>query len=81
MSQGFVTLRVNLFLGLIAAKALKKFLGVSKHFEDFVEDQFDFHGYCIRKMTLRSYIDLLKIEDELYGEISFSKVCSLLENH
>ncbi|GMH43697.1 hypothetical protein BSKO_11619 [Bryopsis sp. KO-2023] len=54
-------------------KALKKFLGVSKHFEDFVEDQFDFHGYCVRKMTLRSYMDLLKMEDELYGEISYSK--------
>lgn len=58
----------------LAVKALKKFLGVSKHFEDFVEDQFDFHGYCVRKMTLRSYIDLLKIEDDIYGEIAFSKV-------
>lgn len=59
-------------------QALKKFLGVSKHFEDFVEDQFDFHGYCIRKMTLRSYIELLRMEDTLYGELSFSKVCERL---
>ena len=34
-------------------RSLKKFQGVVKHFEDFVEDQFDFHGYCIRKTTLR----------------------------
>ena len=27
---------------------------VEKHFSDFVEDQFDFHTYCVRKMTLRS---------------------------
>eukprot|EP00210_Caulerpa_lentillifera_P006675 g6378.t1 len=54
-------------------KALKKFVGVSKHFEDFVEDQFDFHGYCVRKMTLRAYIDMLYMEDKIYNEMSYSK--------
>jgi hypothetical protein len=34
-------------------KALKKYMAVDKHFTDIVEDQFDFHNYCIRKMTLR----------------------------
>ena len=46
-------------------KALKKYVAVEKHFTDFVEDQFDFHHYCIRKMTLRAYVDVLKLEDEL----------------
>ena len=39
---------------------------VDKHFSDIVEDQFDFHSYCMRKMTLRSYIALLRTEDTIY---------------
>lgn len=30
--------------------ALKKFYAVEKHFTDFVEDQFDFHAFSIRKV-------------------------------
>ena len=37
-------------------QALKMFKEVEKHFADFDEDQFDFHSYCIRKMTLRAYV-------------------------
>lgn len=48
-------------------KSLKKFLAVGKHFDDITEDQFDFHQYCIRKMTIRTYIRMLRVEDELYG--------------
>lgn len=29
---------------------MKKALAVHTHFEDFVEDQFDFHTYCMRKV-------------------------------
>ncbi len=39
-------------------QALKMFKEVEKHFADFDEDQFDFHSYCIRKMTLRAYVRL-----------------------
>ena len=42
-------------------------MAVIKHYEAFHEDQFDFHMYCIRKVTLRSYCKLLKFEDELWG--------------
>lgn len=42
-------------------------VAVIKHYEDFHEDQFDFHMYCIRKVTLRSYCKLLRFEDELWG--------------
>mmetsp|Transcript_34886 Transcript_34886/g.75438 ORF Transcript_34886/g.75438 Transcript_34886/m.75438 type:complete len:405 (+) Transcript_34886:3-1217(+) len=52
-------------------KALKKFLLVEKHFADFVEDQFDFHSYCVRKMTIRSYVSLLRLEDRIYGQKFF----------
>lgn len=40
---------------------------VIKHYEDYHEDQFDFHAYCIRKVTLRAYCDMLKFEDEIWG--------------
>jgi len=53
-------------------KSLKKYVAVEKHFEDFHEDQFDFHSYCIRKVTLRSYIDVLNWEDTLYGDQSYT---------
>ncbi|KAI9912420.1 hypothetical protein PsorP6_005219 [Peronosclerospora sorghi] len=53
------------------ALALKRFFAVEKHFNDFVDDQFDFHTYCIRKMTLRSYIQMLRLCDEIYGHPFF----------
>lgn len=36
-----------------------------QHFAAFYEDQFDFHSYCIRKMTLCSYMKILRFEDTL----------------
>ncbi|EKX40411.1 hypothetical protein GUITHDRAFT_158303 [Guillardia theta CCMP2712] len=47
-------------------KALKKLTAVNKHFTDIIEDQFDFHTYCLRKMTLRAYMMLLRCEDTIY---------------
>ena len=58
-------------------QALKKLLAVVKHFEDFREDQFDFHSYCVRKMTLRSYVEMLRMEDTLHHNIFYSKVLNL----
>lgn len=36
-----------------------------QHFVEITDDQFDFHTYCMRKITLRSYVELLKLEDVL----------------
>ncbi len=52
-------------------QALKKLRAVNTHFTDMIEDQFDFHTYCLRKMTLRAYIELLRCEDTIYKH----KVC------
>lgn len=41
-------------------QALKKCIEVERHFAEMQEDQFDFHTYCMRKMTLRAYISLLR---------------------
>lgn len=39
--------------------------GTLKHYEDMAEDEFDFAFYCLRKMTLRAYIDFLRLQDKL----------------
>ncbi|KAL1565087.1 N-alpha-acetyltransferase 16, NatA auxiliary subunit [Salvia divinorum] len=54
-------------------RALKKFLAVEKHYADITEDQFDFHSYCLRKMTLRPYLDMLKFQDRLHSHPYFRK--------
>uniref|UniRef100_A0A0N5AFS7 N-alpha-acetyltransferase 16, NatA auxiliary subunit n=1 Tax=Syphacia muris TaxID=451379 RepID=A0A0N5AFS7_9BILA len=46
-------------------EALKKCHEVDRHFTGMYEDQYDFHTYCIRKMTLCAYIQLLRLEDVL----------------
>ncbi|KNE67865.1 hypothetical protein AMAG_12583 [Allomyces macrogynus ATCC 38327] len=51
--EAFVRLRED-------GKALKRFHQIVTHFDEFVDDQFDFHTYCLRKMTLRAYADMLK---------------------
>ena len=45
--------------------ALKLFVAVLKHFECFVEDQFDFHQYVLRKGILTTYIDFLHKVDTI----------------
>jgi len=63
-------------------KSLKKFLAIEKHFEDFNEDQFDFHSYCIRKVTLRAYVDVLRFEDELHTQQYYRAAASgLITNY
>lgn len=46
-------------------EALKKCHEIDRHFSEIIEDQFDFHTYCMRKMTLRSYVELLRLENRL----------------
>eukprot|EP00250_Pteridium_aquilinum_P018384 c24061_g1_i1 orf=1052-3736(-) len=57
-------------------KALKKYLAVEKHYADMVEDQFDFHTYCIRKMTLRAYIRMLRFQDHLHAHGFFHRAAA-----
>jgi len=48
-------------------KALKEFQETFKHFTDIGEDQFDFHNYCLRKTTLKSYVAMLRMQEKLYS--------------
>lgn len=46
-------------------EALRKAHHIDFHFNTWIEDQYDFHTYCLRKMTLCSYIRLLRMCDKL----------------
>ena len=58
----------------VDVQALKNFLAVTKHFATFQEDQFDFHSYCVRKMTLRAYVNMLRMEDGILQNEFHAKV-------
>ncbi|RNA23874.1 N-alpha-acetyltransferase auxiliary subunit [Brachionus plicatilis] len=57
--------------------ALKKCHQVERHFQEFIEDQFDFHSYCMRKMTLSSYVDMLRLEDRIKSHPFFYKASKI----
>ncbi|KAM4699074.1 N-alpha-acetyltransferase 16, NatA auxiliary subunit [Discoglossus pictus] len=53
--------------------ALKKCHEIERHFFEITDDQFDFHTYCMRKMTLRAYVELLRLEDVLRQHVFYFK--------
>lgn len=54
--------------------AIKRFLAVVKIFGIFVNDQFDFHSYCLRRGTPRHYVQTIKWEDEVHSTPIFVRV-------
>jgi peptide alpha-N-acetyltransferase len=54
-----------------ASAALEQFQKVYKNFEDFVDDQLDFHNYVLRKMSLTVYVDMLRYLDTIQGHQMF----------
>ncbi|XP_074650017.1 N-alpha-acetyltransferase 15, NatA auxiliary subunit-like [Tubulanus polymorphus] len=61
-------------------EALKKCHEIDRHFYEIIEDQFDFHTYCMRKMTLRAYIGLLRLEETLRSHPFYFKAAKLAIN-
>lgn len=63
-------------------ESLKKCHEIDRHFSEIIEDQFDFHTYCMRKMTLRAYVGLLRLEDVLRNHPFYFKaaVCAIEVN-
>ncbi|KAI0938433.1 hypothetical protein AcW1_001835 [Taiwanofungus camphoratus] len=45
--------------------ALKRYTAVQKVFDELEDDQFDFHGYSLRKFTINVYLNLMTWEDHL----------------
>lgn len=53
--------------------ALKRFQAIWKIFDDWTEDQFDFHSFSLRKGQVRSYVTMLKWEDNLRAHPFFAR--------
>src|SRR5699024_12370493 len=45
--------------------ALKRLHAVYHIFDVWQEDQFDFHGFSLRKGMIRAYVDMIRWEDRL----------------
>ncbi|KAI0766255.1 NMDA receptor-regulated protein 1-domain-containing protein [Irpex lacteus] len=45
--------------------ALKKYHAVQKVFDEVEDDQYDFHGYSLRKFTINIYLNMVTWEDRL----------------
>ncbi|CEF66695.1 N-alpha-acetyltransferase 16, NatA auxiliary subunit [Strongyloides ratti] len=58
-------------------ESLKKLQQIESHFTQFYADQFDFHGYCMRKMTLPEYVRFLKMEDNIRDHEFFERAAIL----
>eukprot|EP00948_MAST-09A_sp_MAST-9A-sp1_P003823 g3823.t1 len=57
--------------------ALKYFRQVESFFDQWVDDQIDFHSYCLRKLTLGVYLDMLRIEDQRIKANAFYQEAAL----
>ncbi|KAI3602855.1 nmda receptor-regulated protein 1 [Moniliophthora roreri] len=53
--------------------ALKKYVTVQKIFSEFEDDQYDFHGYSLRKFNINIYLNLLRWEDRLQSHPAYIK--------
>ncbi|KAJ7487779.1 NMDA receptor-regulated protein 1-domain-containing protein [Mycena latifolia] len=53
--------------------ALKKYMAVNKVFDEVEDDQYDFHGYSLRKFTINIYLNLLTWEDRLRSHPAYVK--------
>lgn len=58
--------------------ALKKFTNIEKHFNVIVDDQYSYHNYCIRMTTMRAYLKLLRLEDNLFGHKFYTRAAQRL---
>ena len=53
------------------AMALKKYDAIHRIFDVFEDDQFDFHGYSVRRGVLSVYTDMLKWADTLRSQPAY----------
>ena len=53
--------------------ALKRFTAIADIFDVWHEDQFDFHSFSLRKGQIRSYIDMIRWEDQLRSHPFFTR--------
>jgi tetratricopeptide (TPR) repeat protein len=59
-------------------KAVSTWMDTRKHFQDMSEDEFDFNSYCLRKMTIRSFIEFMRLQDRITGHRFYRRVAKVL---
>jgi tetratricopeptide (TPR) repeat protein len=59
-------------------KAINTWMDTRKHYQDMSEDEFDFNSYCMRKMTIRSYIEFMRLQDRITGHRFYRRVAKVL---
>ncbi|OWB57853.1 hypothetical protein B5S28_g3828 [[Candida] boidinii] len=64
--------QVNEYMGL----SMKRFLAINKVYEDYYLDQVDFHSYCMRKGTPRTYMNMMEWADKLYHQPIYTRAIS-----
>uniref|UniRef100_A0A0G4I253 Uncharacterized protein n=1 Tax=Chromera velia CCMP2878 TaxID=1169474 RepID=A0A0G4I253_9ALVE len=52
-------------------RSLKQLCATLRHFEEFLEDQYDFHGYCLRRGAFISYVQALRMMDRIHSHRAF----------
>ncbi|KAJ7057790.1 NMDA receptor-regulated protein 1-domain-containing protein [Mycena amicta] len=60
--------------------ALKKYMAVNRIFDEVEDDQYDFHGYALRKFTMNIYLNLLTWEDRLRSHPAYVKAALSASN-
>ncbi|WWD02421.1 hypothetical protein V865_000460 [Kwoniella europaea PYCC6329] len=55
------------------AMALKRYQALVTVFQDYEDDQYDFHTYCMRRMTFGAYVSLMRYEDQLRSHPAYFK--------
>eukprot|EP01133_Synstelium_polycarpum_P019469 gene19469-23316_t len=59
-------------------KALKTLYLVEKHFNEFIDDQFDFHHHIQKKLTMRAYVSFMRWEDSVFKNKPFQDAAKLI---
>ena len=50
---------------------------INKQFLDFQANELDFHIYCLRKWSLREYIELIEFNDNIYDDKKYAETAGL----
>ena len=59
------------------APGLRHLNFIEKQFQDMESNQYDFHTYCVRKWTLREYIEFIAFNDNLYHDKKYAEAAYL----
>ena len=59
------------------AAGLRHLNFIEKQFQDMEANQYDFHTYCIRKWTLREYVEYIAFNDNIYSDKKYAEAAAI----